>query len=297
MRGPRARAILTGADMFRGPTFPVNQEWSFMSTIARSLLDTMTRALLPPTCCLCGEQGQFPVLDLCAGCVSLLPLNARDNGAFPSYGSNVVRTLVPFHYAYPVDHLIRALKFRGERVHARVLGTLLARAFLVNGKKVACGAFFETLHGRRRQKAWFLPPASPRSCARAGESERLLALQQIVPELIVPIPLHPLRYRERGFNQAHEIARYAAQLLRIPVGTQYVRRRVPTLEQSGLSLAQRRRNVRGAFEVMRPIEARSVALVDDVLTTGSTARAAAEALSNAGVRHVEVWAVARVTLD
>jgi ComF family protein len=138
-------------------------------------------------------------------------------------------------------------------VYARVLGTLLARAFL--------------------------------------------ALRQIAPDLIVPIPLHPQRYRERGFNQAHEIARYAAQLLRIPVGTQYVRRRVPTLEQSGLSLAQRRRNVRGAFEVVRAIEARSVALVDDVLTTGSTARAAAEALSNAGVRHVEVWAVARVTLD
>jgi ComF family protein len=224
-----------------------------MSTIARSLVESLTQTLLPPTCCLCGERGQFPALDLCAGCVTLLPLNAPDDGAFPSCESNVVRTLVPFQYAYPVDQLIRALKFRGERVYARVLGTLLAQS--------------------------------------------VLALRQTAPALIVPIPLHPLRYRERGFNQAHEIARYAAALLRIPVGTQYVRRHVSTSEQSGLSLAQRRKNVRGAFEVVRPIGAGRVALVDDVLTTGSTAGAAAQALTDAGVRHVEIWAVARVRLD
>ena len=111
------------------------------------------------------------------------------------------------------------------------------------------------------------------------------------------MPLHITRLRERGINQAHEIARYPPSRLRIPVGTQYVRRRVPTLEQSGLSLAQRRENVRGAFEVVRPIQARRVALVDDVLTTGSTALAAAQALIDAGVHRVEIWAIARVTLD
>jgi predicted amidophosphoribosyltransferase len=72
---------------------------------------------------------------------------------------------------------------------------------------------------------------------------------------------------------------------------------VPTLEQSGLSLNERRRNVRGAFEVVTPLPAIRVALIDDVLTTGSTALAAAQALIDAGVAEVELWAVARVTLD
>lgn len=182
----------------------------------------------------------------------LLPLNAPGDGAFPSSGPTVVRVMVPFHYAYPIDFLIRSLKFHGERAHARVLGTLLAQTF-------------RTLRH---------PP----------------------PDLIVPIPLHLQRYRTRGFNQAHEIARYAAACLRIPVDTGHLVRRTPTLEQSGLSLPQRRRNVRGAFEVVRPLRAMRVALIDDVLTTGSTALAAAHALIAAGVTEVELWAVARVTL-
>ena len=172
---------------------------------------------------------------------------------FPSVAATVVRVVVPFHYAYPVNFLIRALKFRGERAHARVLGHLLA--------------------------------------------DSVRSLRRALPELIVPIPLHPQRYRERGFNQAHEIARYTGASLCIPVDTRHLVRQRATLEQSGLSLAGRRRNVRGAFEVARPFTAMRVALIDDVLTTGSTALAAAQALLAAGVREVEVWAVARVMLS
>jgi ComF family protein len=161
--------------------------------------------------------------------------------------------VVPFHYAYPVDHWIRALKFSGERVYARVLGSLLADAFR--------------------------------------------ALRQEPPEVLVPIPLHVSRYRERGFNQAREIARFAAAALDLAVDARALVRKKPTIEQSSLSLARRRMNVRGAFAVVRPLAAKRVALLDDVLTTGSTALAAAEALHAGGVAEVELWAAARVTLD
>ncbi len=224
-----------------------------MSTIAKSLGATLLRAVLPPTCCLCGAPGQAPDLDLCEVCVTLLPSTAPAIGASLLHGPTLVRVRVPFHYAWPVDQLIRALKFRGERAYARVLGALLARS--------------------------------------------LQALQQPLPELIVPIPLHTQRYRQRGFNQAHELARFAAARLGITVDARCLVRKVHTAEQSGLSLAQRRRNVRGAFDAVRSITARRVALVDDVLTTGSTALAAAQALLDAGVKEVELWAIACVTLQ
>jgi ComF family protein len=249
--------MLTCAAMFGCTSMSVNLKTGLKSTIAKSLnaislFERAAQSFLPPTCCLCGGRGETANLDLCAGCRTLLPLNAPDGDAFLSYAPTVVRVVVPFHYAYPVNLLIRALKFRGERVHARVLGLLLA--------------------------------------------DSLRSLRCALPELIVPIPLHPQRYRERGFNQAHEIARYAGASLCIPVDTRHLVRRRPTLKQSGLSLAERRKNVRDAFEVARPFTAMRVALIDDVLTTGSTALAAAHALLAAGVREVEVWAVARVTL-
>jgi len=245
--------MLTCADMFGGTSMPVNPKTGLKSTIAKALLDRVAESLLPATCCLCGGGGETANLDLCAGCRKLLPLNAPERDAFPSFTATVVRVVVPFHYAYPVNFLIRALKFRGERAHARVLGLLLA--------------------------------------------DSLRSLRCALPDLIVPIPLHPQRYRERGFNQAHEIARYTGASLCIPVDTRHLVRRSPTREQSALSLAERRRNVRGAFEVARPFTAMRVALIDDVLTTGSTALAAARAVLAAGVSEVEVWAVARVLLS
>jgi ComF family protein len=249
---------MAGRGMFGGAPTPVNQKGSIVSTITESLRHVLARALLPPTCCLCGARGERADLDLCEVCVNLLPMNppstglAPPGGLSPLFARTLIRVLVPFHYAYPVDHWIRALKFNGERVYARVLGALLANTFR--------------------------------------------ALRQPPPQLIVPVPLHPQRYRDRGFNQAYELAKFAAAPLGVPVDARCLVRKLPTLEQSSLSSpAQRRKNVRGAFAVVRPVQAERVALLDDVLTTGSTALAAAQALLAAGVREVELWAVARVT--
>jgi ComF family protein len=115
-------------------------------------------------------------------------------------------------------------------------------------------------------------------------------------DVLVPVPLHPRRQRERGFNQAALIAREVARLCDRPWAEAALVRRLETPPQAGLSAAERRRNVAGAFVVRRRgvVAGRVVTLVDDVLTTGATARACAQALRDAGAIEVRVLALARV---
>jgi ComF family protein len=113
------------------------------------------------------------------------------------------------------------------------------------------------------------------------------------PDLIVPVPLHASRLRERGYNQALELARPVARRLNIKLDAFGVRRVLPTRAQSDLSLAERRRNVRQAFEAVRDYAGLKVAVVDDVMTSGSTAEALARCLKKAGAEEVSVWIVAR----
>lgn len=112
------------------------------------------------------------------------------------------------------------------------------------------------------------------------------------PDLVVPVPLHRRRLVERGYNQALEIARPLARTLGLPLAAGLCRRVRATAGQTGLSAAARRRNLRGAFTATGCAGA-TVAVVDDVVTTGSTAAAMAAALRGAGARRVEIWAVAR----
>jgi ComF family protein len=247
--------MLGGPGIFPAHLPDVNEKDALMSTIERlararrGLLRALGSAVLPPVCCLCGAPGQAPDLDLCDVCTTLLPV-VGDRAGAAMRGDTLVRTLFLFKYAYPVDHFIRAVKFRGDRVFARVLGELLAR--------------------EHRSRGWKLP------------------------DCIVPMPLHITRLRERGFNQALEIARFAAASLGARVDSQSLVRKIATHEQSGLSLEARRKNVRGAFEVARQLPHEHIALLDDVVTTGSTAMAAIDALKAAGARKVELWAIARV---
>jgi ComF family protein len=114
--------------------------------------------------------------------------------------------------------------------------------------------------------------------------------------VLVPVPLHPRRLRERGFNQASLIAREIGRQTGRPCGEGVLVRRRDTAAQTGLSAAARRRNVEGAFVVRRRalVAGQVVTLVDDVLTTGATAGACAWALRIAGAREVRLLSVARV---
>ena len=118
----------------------------------------------------------------------------------------------------------------------------------------------------------------------------------IAPDaLLVPVPLHVARLRERGFNQALLLARALARRRGLPVAAQALARRRTTRAQPGLAAAERRANVQGAFTVPRPqvVSGRSVVLVDDVLTSGATADACATALLAAGAVRVDVYTVGR----
>jgi ComF family protein len=123
-------------------------------------------------------------------------------------------------------------------------------------------------------------------------AERLLRAGPSRPEVIVPVPLHPQRLRERGYNQALELARPVSQRLRIPLAPELGVRLRATASQSKLDPLQRRRNLRGAFGIEGNAP-HSVAILDDVITTGSTAGAFAQALRRAGAREIQVWALAR----
>lgn len=221
--------------------------------------------LLPRLCPACGNPTGAG-RTLCRGCEASLPVLtaccprcatpyehpqvAGECGSCQRHPPAYARSVALFHYAPPVDHFIRALKFHHDLGLAQMLGQRLA------------------------------------TC---------LAAQPDRPDLIMPIPLHPTRLRARGYNQALEIARPLAAALNRPLDFRALRRVRATSAQSDLPIAERIRNVRGAFAVRggTRLEGNKVALVDDVMTSGSTAQAAAHALRAAGAEEVWVWVVAR----
>lgn len=114
-----------------------------------------------------------------------------------------------------------------------------------------------------------------------------------LPDAILPVPLHPARLRERGYNQALELARPVARRLGLPLLTGGVLRQKATAAQSRLEKVERRRNIKGAFVVTGTLPA-SIAIIDDVVTTGSTVSELARVLRRAGAKRVVTWACARV---
>jgi len=123
--------------------------------------------------------------------------------------------------------------------------------------------------------------------------EALAGRQRAMPECLVPVPLHPARLRERGYNQALELARVMSPCLGIAVDATLCRRGRTTTPQTALDGKERRRNLRGAFEVRSLRTPRTVAIIDDVVTTGTTVSELSRAMRRAGVEVVEVWACAR----
>jgi len=156
-------------------------------------------------------------------------------------------------YGFPWDGLVAQMKFQRQPEAARWLAPLLAQAV------------------RRAQ----VP----------------------LPALVLPVPLPPRRLADRGHNQAWELARHTAAELHLPARHDLLLRPLDTTEQAGLQRAERQRNLRGAFMVdprqRTALQGRAVALVDDVMTTGSTAREAAATLIKAGAASVQVWVLAR----
>jgi ComF family protein len=132
----------------------------------------------------------------------------------------------------------------------------------------------------------------------AGPLAQLMQ-QGLRPEVqaLLPVPLAPSRLAERGYNQAWELARQLAAALGLPARADVLLRPLATPAQAQLTRAERQRNLRAAFMVAPEhrawLQGRSVALVDDVMTTGATAREATAVLLRAGAASVDLWMLAR----
>jgi ComF family protein len=117
-----------------------------------------------------------------------------------------------------------------------------------------------------------------------------------LPEALIPVPLHPQRYHARGFNQSLEIARYVSARLNLPLDLSACQRVRATAAQSLLGSAKERRaNLRGAFRATPGLGYRHIALLDDVMTSGSTLNELSRTLKRAGVETIEAWACARTS--
>jgi ComF family protein len=121
---------------------------------------------------------------------------------------------------------------------------------------------------------------------------RLIATERM-PDIIIPMPLHRVRLRERGFNQAMEISRYISKHMRIVLLPDSCQRIKHTPPQTGLPWKDRQKNIRKAFSCKIDLSGKHVALVDDVMTTGATLNELAKVLRKQGATEISNWVIAR----
>lgn len=237
----------------------------------RTLSCGLFSLLFPDECRVCGAPlRRISRIPVCPECLQgLAPLNAE---------YFCVSCHTPFLNAFPLDESGRCALCR--------LG--------VNGYDAAYA--YGAYEGTLRKLIHLFKYDRIRPLARPlGEF-----LIQVLPrdqriDLVVPMPLHWRKRWQRGFNQSDLLARVVASRWNVPVG-RVVRRRRFTAPQAGLSHARRRTNVAGAFRLRRGASVRGLRLllVDDVLTTGSTASACAQALKRGGAGHITLVTLARV---
>ncbi len=118
-----------------------------------------------------------------------------------------------------------------------------------------------------------------------------------LPQAIIPIPMHTRRLKSRGFNQALELSRIFASHYQLPLNYScFIRHRYTDL-QAEMSASKRQKNIQQAFKLKKPINYSHIALIDDVMTTGSTVNEAARILKQSGIKKVDVWIIARAGLN
>lgn len=188
-----------------------------------------------------------------------------------------------------------------------IASTYLCRACRVAAPAFARAVSFGTYDGKLREAIHALKYDRMHPAARTLGAMLAEAIAQLSPEapaemLVVPVPLHRTKNRQRGFNQARALAQGAIDSLghshpawKLALAPSTLMRLRATETQAGLTPTQRRKNVRGAFKVSDPsaVRGKHVLLVDDILTTGATARAAAQSLMKAGAASVYVATLAR----
>lgn len=253
--------------------------------------------LWPGVCLLCRRRSERDI-DLCVACEAALetndgacwrcgeraPANAEDGlcGACIASPPPWARVVAPFRYRGALQTLVAGLKRGNGQRQARTLGALaaagIAASYATPLPRLAAGGGGTSPRGKDD-----VPPAGPNAPGPASS----------LPTVIVPMPLSRQRRRQRGFNQAELLAAAIGRALGLKRDGKCLARTRHAPPQRSLSRAARLRNLRGAFAVRRPLPGARLALLDDVATTGATARAAAEALLAAGAEEVHLWVVAK----
>jgi len=156
---------------------------------------------------------------------------------------------------------------------------------------VASGIVREVIHRFKYQRALWFEPFLADLLIREAKP----ALLEQHWDFIVPVPLHPVKHREREFNQAERLASHLSAATGIPLNRKLLRRVIPTATQTLLTREQRATNMRGAFAATdhSGLDGERIVLVDDVFTTGATTSACAKVLQSAGAGDICVWTVAR----
>jgi ComF family protein len=224
-------------------------------------LTRVFRRALPQQCAFCAAP--CGSLLVCAACSASLPRidNACPRCALPVQGGAVCGACVARPPPFAAAFAAFAYAFPLDRLlHAFKYGGRLSHADFL------AAALGDTAARRPAGRPW--------------------------PDALVALPLAQARQRQRGFDQAAEIARRVARLTGVPIAGGLHRTR-DTPAQAALPWKDRARNVRGAFAADACVAGRRIAIVDDVMTTGATLASAAGALLHAGARGVEAWAVAR----
>lgn len=217
-------------------------------------------------CVLCSARGASPVLDLCAGCRADLPAN----------DDSCARCAEPLARASASPLICGACLRRPPRFDSTLCALRYAYPVDQMVQRLKYGG--AVAYGR------VLGELLADCVGRQGVA---------LPACIIPMPLAQPRFCARGYNQAIEIAAVLERRLSVPVRTDLVERIRHTREQAELDRTQRRRNVRGAFAMRQKLPGGHIAIVDDVVTTGSTVNELARVLKRADARRVDVWAVAR----
>lgn len=225
---------------------------------------TLHRWLLPWRCLLCGDAGAHG-MDLCADCAAELPRNTHC----------CQRCALPLPISTPLCGRCQRKAPSWDAAwapfrYAWPLDRLETRFKF--SRDLAAGRVLATM--------WKREP-------RPSD----------LPQLLLPVPLHSRRLRERGYNQALELARPLAHALRIPCRHDLLQRVRHTDAQTGLDALERRRNLRNAFALSEGEKPPAhVAVIDDVFTTGTTLGECVRVLKRAGVVRVDVWALARAPI-
>jgi ComF family protein len=241
----------------------VDEGVGFATGVQRALR-ALTRSLWPSRCALCGQVGQAGI-DLCTGCDrDLLPNDHGCEHCAEPLPPEIARpTLCGACLQHPPAFDACVAPFRYAFPVDRMIQGLKYRRELYYGRVLGQLLCRHVAHRKTR------------------------------PELVIPVPLAKTRYRDRGFNQARELARPLCKSLGLRLCSDLVERRRETQVQAGLNRKERLANTRDAFALLAPLPARHVAIIDDVVTTGSTVNEVAKLLRSAGAEWIEVWAAAR----